>query len=121
MEQIVNLSKCTATGKTRYPTPGDAKTAMQKLKAKKTTYNSITKKRMKRRAGKPDQCRYYRCPHCKGFHLTSSEAALTNKSIEKRFYDKIKSQPDTLILTAKQAENWKANSLPFPEQQNPTL
>lgn len=114
---MLNLSKCTATGKTRYPTSGDAKNAMQKLKAKKTVYNSITLKRIKRRNGKISQCRFYRCPLCKGYHLTSNEAALNAKGIEKRFNDKIKSHP-VLILTEEQAEEWKANGLPFPEQQN---
>lgn len=120
MEQTLNLSKCMATGKTRYPTGGDAKNAMQKIKAKKTVYNSITLKRIKRRNGKASQCRFYYCSHCKGYHLTSSEAALTTKGIEKRFYDKIKSHP-VLILTEDQAKDWKADGLPFPEQQNPTL
>lgn len=119
MEQNLNLSKCAATGKTRYPTSGDAKKAMQKLKAKKTAYNSVTLKRIKRRNGKPAQCRFYRCPLCKGYHLTSSEAALTTKGIEKRFYDRIKSHP-VLILTEEQAKDWKADGLPFPEQQNQT-
>lgn len=120
MEQTLNLSKCIATGKTRYPTSGDAKNAMQKIKAKKTAYNSVTLKRIKRRNGKASQCRFYRCPLCKGYHLTSSDKALNTKSIEKRFYDKIKSHSDRLILTQQQAENWKASSLPFPEQQNQT-
>lgn len=118
MEQRLNLSKCKATGKTRYPTSGDAKEAMQRLKAKKTAYNSVTLKRIKRRNGKAEQCRTYWCPMCKGHHLTSNEAALNSKSISKRFFDRIKSHPE-LILTEEQAENWKADSLPFPEQQNP--
>lgn len=120
MEQIPNLSKCFASGKTRYPTAGDAKQAMQKLKAKKAVYNNVTRKRIKRRTGKVDQCRYYRCSHCRGFHLTSKEAALTNKGIEKRFYERIKSHPSTLILTAEQAKDWKADSLPFPETKTNT-
>jgi hypothetical protein len=114
MEQTLHLSKCTATGKTRYPTSGDAKTAIQKLKAKKTAYNNVTQKRVKRRTGKIEQCRFYYCPHCKGWHLTSKEAKLTNKGIEKRFYDRISKKPN-LILTKDQADDWKADGLPFPE------
>jgi hypothetical protein len=114
MEQRLNLSKCSASGKTRYPTSGDAKTAIQKLKAKKTAYNSITQKRIKRRNGKAEQCRSYYCPHCKGWHMTSNEAKLNNKGIEKRFYDRISKQPN-LILTQNQADDWKADGLPFPE------
>lgn len=115
MEENHKPTKCVATGKTRFATPGEAKSALQKIKARKASYNSIIQKRVKRRSGKPAQCRHYHCPHCKGFHLTSSEAALTNKGIEKRFFDNIKSHPSTLILTAEQAKDWKADSLPFPE------
>jgi hypothetical protein len=111
--QMLNLSKCKATGKTRYPTGGEAKIALQKLKAKISAYNNITQKRIKRRSGKPAQCRFYRCPLCQGYHLTSSEAALNNKSIEKRFFDRIKPS-EGLILTQEQAADWKADSLPFP-------
>lgn len=113
----LNLSKCSATGKTRYATPGHAKEALQKLKAKKNSYDNVSKKRIKRRSGKPAQCRYYRCTHCKGYHLTSSEAALNNKTIVKRFTEKTKNGSQ-LILTKEQAQDWKADSLPFPEQPN---
>jgi hypothetical protein len=114
MEQKLKLSKCIATGKTRFTDPGQAKTAIQKLKAKKTAYNSITLKRIKRRNGKIEQCRYYYCSHCKGWHLTSNDAKLNTKGIEKRFYDRISKQAN-LILTQDQAGDWKADSLPFPE------
>jgi hypothetical protein len=117
MDQNLNISKCSATGKTRYATPGDAKKALYKLKSKISSYDNVTQKRIKRRSGKPAQCRFYRCPLCKGYHLTSSNAALNNKSIQKRFFDKIKPQ-EGLILTSEQAKNWKADSLPFPEQEN---
>lgn len=114
----LNISKCSATGKTRYHSPGEAKKALYKLKAKLTAYDNVTQKRIKRRSGKPAQCRFYRCPLCKGYHLTSSDAALNNKSLEKRFFDKIKSHGG-MILTSEQAKDWKADSLPFPEPQNP--
>jgi len=114
MDQTLNISKCSATGKTRYPTGGEAKTALQKLKAKLTAYDHVTQKRIKRRSGKPAQCRFYRCPFCKGYHLTSSEAALNTKSIEKRFFDRIKPS-EGLVLTKEQAKDWKADGLPFPE------
>ena len=114
MDQILNLSKCRATGKTRYPTGGEAKIALQKLKAKVTAYDHVTLKRIKRRSGKPAQCRFYRCPLCKGYHLTSSDTALNNKSIQKRFFEKIKPS-EGLVLTPDQAKDWKADGLPFPE------
>jgi hypothetical protein len=114
MDQNLNLSKCSATGKTRFSTGGEAKIALQKLKAKLSAYNNITQKRIKRRSGKPAQCRFYRCPLCKGYHLTSSDAALNTKSIEKRFFDRIKPS-EGLILTNEQAKDWKADGLPFPE------
>jgi hypothetical protein len=113
MEQLLSLSKCSATGKTRFTDSGNAKIAMQKLKSKKTAYNSVTQKRIKRRSGKPDQCRSYYCSHCKGWHLTSSIAKLSTKGIEKRFHDRI-GKPSLLILTVHQAKDWKADSLPFP-------
>lgn len=113
----LNLSKCSATGKTRFATPGNAKQAMHKLKAKINSYDNVTKKRIKRRSGKPAQCRYYRCSHCKGYHLTSSDAALNHKTIEKRFSEKTKNGGE-FILTKEQAKDWKVNSLPFPEQHN---
>jgi len=118
MDQNLNISKCSATGKTRYPTSGDAKKALHKLKAKQSSYDNVTQKRIKRRSGKPAQCRFYRCPLCKGYHLTSSEAALNNKSLEKRFFDKIKPHQG-FILTSEEAKDWKADGLPFPEQENP--
>jgi hypothetical protein len=117
MEQTLNLSKCTATGKTRFTNQGEAKTAIQKLKAKKTVYSNVTLKRIKRRNGKIEQCRYYHCKHCKGWHLTSNNANLNSKSIEKRFYDRI-GKSTNLILTQDQAVDWKADSLPFPNTEN---
>lgn len=120
MEQNrVKPSKCFATGKTRYPTPGDAKTAMNKLKAKLSVYDPLLKKRVKRRIGKPQLCRFYYCSHCKGWHLTSKEAKLTNKSIEKKFLDLVGKQSN-LIRTQDQAGDWKADSLPFPETKTDT-
>ena len=113
MEQLLNLSKCTATGKTRFFDLGNANIAIQKLKSKKTAYNDITKKRIKRRSGKASQCRSYYCSHCKGWHLTSNVAKLSIKGIEKRFHDRI-GKPSLLILTVNQAKDWKADSLPFP-------
>lgn len=117
MQTPLNISKCTATGKTRYATPGDAKQAIQRIKYKKNVYESTTLKRMKRRSGKPDQCRHYYCKECHGHHLTSSPAAITQITIEKQFKQRIKST-EGLVLTKEQAAGWKANGLPFPNKPN---
>lgn len=111
--QTLNLSKCKASGKTRYPSPGEAKEAILKIKAKKNAYNSTTRKRLKRRGGKAAQCRHYHCVHCNGFHLTSSPAVITQNEIEKKYKERVRSTKG-LVLTKEEAADWKADSLPFP-------
>lgn len=110
---MLNLSKCKASGKTRYASPGEAKKAMLKIKAKKNAYESTTRKRLKRRGGKPDQCRYYHCVHCNGFHLTSSPAGITQNEIQNKFKERVRSTKG-LVLSKLEAADWKADSLPFP-------
>jgi hypothetical protein len=110
---MLNLSKCKASGKTRFSSPGDAKQAILKIKAKKNAYDSTTRKRLKRRGGKPDQCRYYHCVHCNGFHLTSNQAPITQNEIQKKFKERVRSTKG-LVLSKEEAADWKADGLPFP-------
>lgn len=114
MEKQLNLSKCNANGKTRYDSPGSAKEAIIRIKAKQTAYNSTTGKRIKRRNGKSEQWRFYFCHHCKGYHLTSSPAKIPNATIVKAFKERVKTTKG-LVLTPEEAADWKADSLPFPE------
>lgn len=100
--------KCNATGKRRYPTPGDAKNAIQKLQA----FNR-SKNRSKKAAGKSSLKRYYQCHLCKGFHLTSSEYK-SKRSYTKKI-DEFKKNTQGLIVTEEEALRWKKNSLPFPK------
>lgn len=61
----MRISKCAKTKKVRYRTLLDAKMAL----AKTYTSNKPTR----------NEKRYYLCPFCKGFHLTS-ETMNSNKS-----------------------------------------
>jgi hypothetical protein len=117
MRTQTTLSKCEVTGKTRYSTPGDAKVAILKIKHKGTCHESITLKRIKRRVGRPDQCRYYLCQHCKGYHLTSWTAPLKKNTIIKQAKERDKNNKG-LVVTQTEVADWKANSLPFPEPKN---
>lgn len=114
MNPVITLSKCDATNKTRFATPGAAKTAIIKIKAKTGSYESVSKKRIKRRKGKPEQCRYYMCKHCKGYHLTRREAAPKKVKILKEAKERTKSTKG-LVIEQYEAAAWKADSLPFPE------
>jgi hypothetical protein len=111
---LSTINKCSATGKTFYPTPGQAKEAMIKIKARAKFFNYNTRKRIKHRGGKPQQCRYYYCKFCRGYHLTSMEAAPYEKSIAKRIEERNKSNKG-LVISPQEAEQWKQDSLPFPE------
>ncbi len=116
----LSLSKCTATGKTRYAEPGEAKKAMSKIKAKRHSYNAIARKRVKHRQGKTEQCRYYYCGFCKGFHLTKVPAQVTIKTIES-FRKENSKNNQGLVIAEHEALNWKADSLPFPQSKNMLL
>ena len=104
--------KCPATGKTRFATPGHAKAAIQKIKftSSHRRVNYVAQKRINRNAGKPDQCRYYYCNHCCGYHLTSS----VKKSYKKFIKDTSSKNYQNLVITPEKAEEWKKDSLPFP-------
>lgn len=118
--QLASLSKCNATGKTRYYDQNEAKEAMLRIKAKKNVYDNITKKRLKRRQGKPDQCRVYYCKLCRGYHLTSIAALTLPKTIEKTFMQRVRNT-NGLVLSEEEALAWKKDSIPFPETQTPNL
>lgn len=111
------LRRCEKTGKTRYATPGDAKKAILKIKSKVNDYESVTRKRLKRRHGKADQCRYYACRDCHGYHLTSMPAAPKIKTLKKeqKLYQK---NTKGLVVSQLEATDWKADSIPFPTQTN---
>jgi len=60
--------KCEATGKTRFATPGEAKSIMIRYKS-----HNRAKNKNKKAAGKSSLKRYYIYKHCKGYHLTSDD------------------------------------------------
>ena len=100
--------KCNATGKHRYPTPGDAKkTIINKLSHNKS------KNRSKKAAGKSTLKRYYHCSHCNGFHLTSSE--YINKNTFSKMKKEYAQKSKGLIVSQEEALLWKKDSLPFPK------
>lgn len=99
--------KCAATGKRRFATAGEAKSAIVAIHS----YNSGAKNR-KRHKGKSTLSRVYRCDHCKGFHLTSMEY----KSHRQYTKDKHSKEFQELVITPEQAQAWKADSIPFPKQ-----
>jgi hypothetical protein len=106
--------KCKQTRKTRYATPGEAKVALDNLRATKRHYNYFTGKRVNRRMGKVKQCRYYHCTHCNGYHMTSAEAPIKQKTREKQFSRRLQDTAN-LVLNQNEADDWKKDSLPFPE------
>lgn len=106
--------KCKHTRKTRYATPGDAKIALDSLRGTTRHYSYITGKRINRRMGKVKQCRYYHCVHCNGYHLTSAEAPVKQKKRDKEFSRRIQNTAD-FVLNKDEADEWKKDSLPFPE------
>ena len=63
--------KCEATGKSIYPTLGEAKEAI--IKFKSFSKYTVKGRRVKHRSGKPKQQRAYYCEYCEGYHQTSSK------------------------------------------------
>ena len=103
-----NVLKCEATGKSRYPTPGDAKYAILIICRRNRGRN-----RHKKITGKDKIKRYYKCNYCKGFHLTSNDykpVRELNKEKEKKAQ-----MSKGLIITNEEALQWKKDSLPFPK------
>lgn len=99
--------KCTATGKRKFATIGDAKSAIVAIHS----YNSGAKNR-KRHKGKSGLSRVYHCVHCRGYHLTSMEY----KSHKRYTKDRYSKEFQELVITPEQAAVWKADSIPFPKQ-----
>lgn len=99
--------KCSATGKTRFATIGEAKNKMISYKA-----HNRSKNKSKRGAGKSSLKRTYLCKHCGGYHLTSEDYKSRNNfnEIHKQYVIKSKG----LILTKEEAAVWKADSITFP-------
>ncbi len=98
--------KCSATGKRRFATQGEAKSAIVAIHA----YNSGSHR--KRHKGKSTLSRVYRCAHCKGYHLTSMEY----RSHRRYTKDKQSKEFRELVITPEQAQEWKKDSLPFPNK-----
>jgi hypothetical protein len=105
---ITNVLKCEATGKSRYPTPGDAKNAILIISRRNRTSN-----RHKKITGKDKIKRYYKCNHCKGFHLTSNDYKPTRTLQKEKLLNAERSKG--LIITNEEALQWKKDSLPFPK------
>ena len=105
---ITNVLKCEATGKSRYPTPGDAKRAILTISRRNRGKN-----RHKKITGKAGVKRSYHCAYCNGYHLTSADY----KSIrQQRKEMQLKQQKVIgLVITDEEALNWKKDSLPFPK------
>ena len=100
--------KCNATGKKRYPTPGDAKRAIE-IK----THINRSRMKNKKGVGKSGLKRCYHCHHCKGYHITSWEyKPVKTYKRERALYNK---KTEGLIITPEQALKWKKDSLPFPK------
>lgn len=105
---IINVLKCEATGKSRYPTPGDAKHAILTIARR-----NRSKHRSKKTTGKGGVKRSYHCSYCNGYHLTSANY----KNIrEQRKEIQLKQQKAAgLVITDEEALKWKKDSLPFPK------
>lgn len=101
-------SKCFATGKRRYATPGDAKKAIISTKA----HNNLNRS-SKKATGKNKIKRYYSCTFCKGFHLSSQDYTSIRKNAKLKREEAKKSKG--LIVTKHEVEDWKKDSLPFPK------
>jgi hypothetical protein len=109
------LLKCKATDKTIFNTSGEAKQALLNLKTSTRYFDKVVGKRVNRRIRRVQQVRYYICPFCKGFHLTSQDPRDTNEYLIEKKKQKQKDRKSGLILNKKQAEDWKADGLPFPD------
>lgn len=112
MEKL-SLIKCKATGKTRYENATIAKEAMLKLKGKAKIVNFLMNKRLKHRGRKQQLSRYYRCEFCYGYHLTSWDTGPQIKKSQKERGIRVRNTQG-LVRTKEEAEEWKQDSLPFP-------
>ena len=103
---IINVLKCNATGKSRYPTPGDAKHAILTIGRRNRGKN-----RHKKITGKNKIKRYYKCNYCKGYHLTSNDYKPLRELNKEKKLDAERCKG--LIITNDEALQWKKDSLPF--------
>ena len=115
MEKI----KCSHTGKTKFKSPGEAKTTMLNLKSISRIY-SFSGKRVNRRSKKVKQCRYYYCVHCNGYHLTSDKAPLKKNKRQKLYLKRVNTTKD-FFKTQNEGNEWKKDSLPFPILNNKNI
>lgn len=106
---ITNELKCSATGKSRYPTPGDAKHAIFVIARR-----NHGKNRNKKMTGKGGAKRYYKCSHCNGFHLTSTNYRTVRAYMKERIKEN-EHRSKGLIISNEEALQWKKDSLPFPK------
>lgn len=95
--KYLEYPKCNETNKYRYPTK---QLALGRIKL----YKFLNKKRKK--TYNPE--RAYYCNDCHGWHLTSQK----NSSDKKKYNRKIKQKQ---FFNSFDIENWKKDSLPFPE------
>lgn len=104
-------TKCSATGKTRFLTMGDAKAAITSFKSMPRFYQDG--KRVNRRMGKVRQSRYYWCVYCNSYHLTSRH----KKTLDgyKKEVKPILDKRNAFVVDAQTAIDWKKDSLPFPD------
>lgn len=109
-----NYSKCRVTGKTSFPSLRAAKESMLSFKHRTQVTNPINNKRVKRRIGKPDQCRAYFCPACDGYHITSQKIPINMDKIRKDIKEAQKVRKN-YVRSEEETKDWKADSLPFPE------
>lgn len=107
-------NQCQETNKTRYPTSTEAQEALSKIRNTNRFYTA-SGKRCNRRMKKAGQCRVYFCHHCNGFHMTSNDSPYTKKSFQEYKETNKKNNKD-MVVTKEEAGDWKADSLPFPEQ-----
>jgi hypothetical protein len=108
----MSTSKCPGTGKTIYKTSGEAKEVMLRIQGS-SKFNKHGR-RVHHRQGKFTARRFYHCPICRGFHLTSQPVRLTPKVITKQYKQRIR-DTSHLVVPWEERDKWKTGSLPFPE------
>lgn len=98
--------KCSATGKRRYDSLGEALNNILAFKHTNRYKNNISKKRTKKRKGKNSLKRAYFCSSCNGYHITSM--TVYRKKEEKKVSNLVCKASDYFV------RKWKEDSLPFP-------
>lgn len=107
-------SKCHVTGKTSFPNSSKAREIMLNFKHRMNVFNPVNNKRVKRRIGKPDQCRSYYCSACKGYHITSQKLPINMDKKRKEMKELNKTRMK-YIKGDEELKDWKSDSLPFPD------